>query len=260
MTDKARTANMPMPEAPLKCPHCESTNTKFVYFNNYDLSQPRHFCKTCRWYWTRGEALRNVPVGGALSKSSNNGNSIKSPAILSNTVADPTMKRYDVYLSFCEEDSLSFVVGISTTLTSQHGLVVFLDTQRFESDDDDQRLRHSESTLNVIGDCKIVIIVLSKNYTNSRGCLDELEKITECCRTSDDLTVVPVFYDGVYSPNTRLQGDMYGEAFPDFLDRISMEETSEKEDKFMSWVAAISYNKAYIYSGSAYFGNALIHG
>ncbi|XP_045828562.1 dof zinc finger protein DOF2.4-like isoform X1 [Trifolium pratense] len=86
MTDKARTANMPMPEAALKCPRCESTNTKFCYFNNYSLSQPRHFCKTCRRYWTRGGALRNVPVGGGFrrnkrsSKSSNNGNSTKSPA------------------------------------------------------------------------------------------------------------------------------------------------------------------------------------
>ncbi|KAF2318765.1 hypothetical protein GH714_010542 [Hevea brasiliensis] len=31
------------------------------YFNNYSLTQPRHFCKTCRRYWTRGGALRSVP-------------------------------------------------------------------------------------------------------------------------------------------------------------------------------------------------------
>ncbi|GAU46096.1 hypothetical protein TSUD_95680 [Trifolium subterraneum] len=129
-----------------------------------------------------------------------------SSSILSNTVADPTLKRYDVYLSFCEEDSLSFVLGIYTALTSQHGPVVFLETQRFGSDDDQTLLRPSESTLNVIGECKIAILVLSKNYTNSRWCLDELEKITECCRTSDGLVVVPVSYDGVYSPNRRLQG------------------------------------------------------
>ncbi|KAF2948887.1 dof zinc finger protein DOF3.1 [Oryza sativa Japonica Group] len=48
----------------LACPRCESTNTKFCYYNNYNLAQPRHFCKACRRYWTRGGALRNVPVGG----------------------------------------------------------------------------------------------------------------------------------------------------------------------------------------------------
>ncbi|RDY01026.1 Dof zinc finger protein DOF1.7, partial [Mucuna pruriens] len=53
----------------LKCPRCESTNTKFCYFNNYNLSQPRHFCKNCRRYWTKGGALRNIPVGGGTRKN-----------------------------------------------------------------------------------------------------------------------------------------------------------------------------------------------
>ncbi|XP_047313177.1 dof zinc finger protein DOF3.1-like [Impatiens glandulifera] len=48
----------------LKCPRCDSTNTKFCYYNNYNLTQPRHFCKNCRRYWTKGGALRNIPVGG----------------------------------------------------------------------------------------------------------------------------------------------------------------------------------------------------
>lgn len=48
----------------LKCPRCDSTNTKFCYYNNYNKSQPRHFCKSCRRYWTEGGTLRNVPVGG----------------------------------------------------------------------------------------------------------------------------------------------------------------------------------------------------
>ncbi|KAL0305721.1 UNVERIFIED_CONTAM: Dof zinc finger protein DOF1.4 [Sesamum radiatum] len=42
---------------PLKCPRCDSSNTKFCYYNNYSLSQPRHFCKACKRYWTRGEPL-----------------------------------------------------------------------------------------------------------------------------------------------------------------------------------------------------------
>ncbi|TYK22877.1 dof zinc finger protein DOF2.4-like [Cucumis melo var. makuwa] len=70
MTDRARLAKIPQPEAGLKCPRCESTNTKFCYFNNYSLTQPRHFCKTCRRYWTRGGAMRNVPVGGGCRRSS----------------------------------------------------------------------------------------------------------------------------------------------------------------------------------------------
>ncbi|KAF5751469.1 OBF-binding protein 3 putative isoform 1 [Tripterygium wilfordii] len=81
LADRARLAKIPQPEAALNCPRCDSTNTKFCYFNNYSLSQPRHFCKTCRRYWTRGGALRNVPVGGGCrrnKKSKNSGSSSKS--------------------------------------------------------------------------------------------------------------------------------------------------------------------------------------
>lgn len=69
MADRARQAKIPQPEPGLKCPRCQSTNTKFCYFNNYSLTQPRHFCKMCRRYWTKGGALRNVPVGGGFRKS-----------------------------------------------------------------------------------------------------------------------------------------------------------------------------------------------
>ncbi|KAI3830067.1 hypothetical protein L1987_04200 [Smallanthus sonchifolius] len=82
MVDQARMAKIPMPEPGLNCPRCDSTNTKFCYFNNYSLTQPRHFCKTCRRYWTRGGALRNVPVGGGCRKNkrSNKSRSLKSPS------------------------------------------------------------------------------------------------------------------------------------------------------------------------------------
>ncbi|CAN6454507.1 unnamed protein product [Victoria cruziana] len=58
----------PQAEQPQKCPRCDSLNTKFCYYNNYSLSQPRYFCKTCRRYWTKGGTLRNVPVGGGCRK------------------------------------------------------------------------------------------------------------------------------------------------------------------------------------------------
>ncbi|XP_012570510.1 dof zinc finger protein DOF2.1 isoform X2 [Cicer arietinum] len=59
----------PQPEQALKCPRCDSTNTKFCYYNNYSLTQPRYFCKSCRRYWTKGGTLRNVPVGGGCRKN-----------------------------------------------------------------------------------------------------------------------------------------------------------------------------------------------
>ncbi|KAL6496221.1 hypothetical protein OROGR_029479 [Orobanche gracilis] len=78
MSERARLANIPMPESALKCPRCDSTNTKFCYFNNYSLSQPRHFCKTCRRYWTRGGAMRSVPVGGGCRRNKRSSKSTAS--------------------------------------------------------------------------------------------------------------------------------------------------------------------------------------
>ncbi|XP_024356397.1 uncharacterized protein [Physcomitrium patens] len=57
------------PDQVIACPRCQSLNTKFCYYNNYSLTQPRHFCKSCRRYWTAGGTLRNVPVGGGCRKN-----------------------------------------------------------------------------------------------------------------------------------------------------------------------------------------------
>ena len=57
------------PQEQLNCPRCKSSNTKFCYYNNYSLTQPRYFCKSCRRYWTEGGSLRNIPVGGGSRKN-----------------------------------------------------------------------------------------------------------------------------------------------------------------------------------------------
>ncbi|KAK1408416.1 hypothetical protein QVD17_40169 [Tagetes erecta] len=66
------------PEETLKCPRCDSINTKFCYYNNYSLTQPRYFCKSCRRYWTKGGTLRNVPVGGGCRKNKRSSSSSSS--------------------------------------------------------------------------------------------------------------------------------------------------------------------------------------
>lgn len=58
----------------LPCPRCDSLETKFCYYNNYNVNQPRHFCKNCQRYWTAGGTLRNVPVGAGRRKNKHNTN------------------------------------------------------------------------------------------------------------------------------------------------------------------------------------------
>lgn len=59
------------PDKIIPCPRCNSMDTKFCYFNNYNVNQPRHFCKKCQRYWTAGGTMRNVPVGAGRRKNKN---------------------------------------------------------------------------------------------------------------------------------------------------------------------------------------------
>ncbi|KAF5751515.1 dof zinc finger protein DOF2.1-like [Tripterygium wilfordii] len=79
----------PQPEEAVQCPRCESTNTKFCYYNNYSLSQPRYFCKTCRRYWTKGGILRNVPMGGGCRKNKRSSSKKSQDQLLLNITTNP---------------------------------------------------------------------------------------------------------------------------------------------------------------------------
>lgn len=57
----------------LRCPRCDSSGTKFCYYNNYNVNQPRHFCKDCQRYWTVGGTMRNVPIGAGRRKNKHSG-------------------------------------------------------------------------------------------------------------------------------------------------------------------------------------------
>jgi hypothetical protein len=74
------------------CPRCASRDTKFCYYNNYNTSQPRHFCKGCRRYWTKGGTLRNVPVGGGTRKKPSSSSSSSSYAAAADADRQPKKK------------------------------------------------------------------------------------------------------------------------------------------------------------------------
>ncbi|KAE8703641.1 F-box family protein, putative isoform 3 [Hibiscus syriacus] len=86
------------PPEQLNCPRCNSTNTKFCYYNNYSLTQPRYFCKTCRRYWTEGGSLRNVPVGGG-SRKNKRSTMISTPSSASAKVSDLSSTSFPHFLS-----------------------------------------------------------------------------------------------------------------------------------------------------------------
>ncbi|KAH7550463.1 hypothetical protein ACOSP7_024200 [Xanthoceras sorbifolium] len=108
----------------LKCPRCESTHTKFCYYNNYSLSQPRYFCKTCRRYWTKGGTLRNIPVGGGCRKNkkvaSKKSNDHHHQPINQNPGSSSHHNPTDLHLSFPEMQfsHLGNILGSHGTLAN----------------------------------------------------------------------------------------------------------------------------------------------
>ncbi|XP_010415608.1 PREDICTED: cyclic dof factor 5-like [Camelina sativa] len=68
-TSGEKSTALKKPDKLLPCPRCESANTKFCYYNNYNVNQPRYFCRNCQRYWTAGGSMRSVPVGSGRRKN-----------------------------------------------------------------------------------------------------------------------------------------------------------------------------------------------
>ncbi|KAL6508860.1 hypothetical protein OROHE_021419 [Orobanche hederae] len=104
---KPRPADMQV----IKCPRCDSTNTKFCYYNNYSLSQPRYFCKSCRRYWTKGGTLRNVPVGGGCRKNKRSSSSSSPSSSSSKSSQDQPMTTIPIPIPSYDSSDLSLAIA-----------------------------------------------------------------------------------------------------------------------------------------------------
>ncbi|XP_045833274.1 disease resistance-like protein CSA1 [Trifolium pratense] len=133
-------------------------------------------------------------------------------------------KMYDVFLSFRGEDSRAkFISHVHSSLQSS-GIYVFKDEDGIQRGD-----QITVSLLQAIGQSKIAIVVLSRNYANSKWCLLELERIVEMGRTNGTL-VLPVFYE-VDPSEVRYQTGEIGKAFEYLISTISVDEYTKRKWK-----------------------------
>ncbi|KAK9164364.1 hypothetical protein Syun_005266 [Stephania yunnanensis] len=118
-TTSTVTTNPPTSSAPenLRCPRCDSSNTKFCYYNNYNLTQPRHFCKTCRRYWTKGGALRNIPIGGGCRKNKTSISAASSSTASKSSTAGKAKPNY-----VCSSSS-EIIKNLGSGFSSTHHLL-----------------------------------------------------------------------------------------------------------------------------------------
>jgi len=134
---------------------------------------------------------------------------------------------YDVFLSFRGEDSRAKFISHLYSSLQNSGLYVFKDDDGIQQGD-----QISVALMQAIGQSKISIVVLSRNFANSKWCLLELERIVEISRTKD-MKVVPVFYE-VDPSEARHQTGEFGKAFESLLSTKSVDEYTKR-----NWKAAL---------------------
>ncbi|GLU16366.1 hypothetical protein SLE2022_328040 [Rubroshorea leprosula] len=117
-----------------------------------------------------------------------------------------TCWNYDVFLSFRGEDVRKNFLGHLDSALNQVGFRTYKDDNELERGSD-----IAPSLLEAIEHSRIAIVVFSKNYADSRWCLDELVKILDC-RDKLGQMVLPVFFH-VDPSDVRNQRGIFGEAF-----------------------------------------------
>ncbi|KAJ4723747.1 putative disease resistance protein (TIR-NBS-LRR class) [Melia azedarach] len=114
--------------------------------------------------------------------------------------------KYDVFLSFRGEDTRENFTSHLFAALSRKKINTFVDEGIHKGE------RISADLLNaIIEGSKISVIILSKNYADSKWCLDELVKILNCKKMHGQI-VIPVFYY-VHPSDVRKQTASFGDAF-----------------------------------------------
>ncbi|XP_050275044.1 replication protein A 70 kDa DNA-binding subunit D-like isoform X2 [Quercus robur] len=95
--------------------------------------------------------------------------------------------KYDVFLSFRGEDTRSVFISNLNGFLCDKGINTFMDDKKLPIGEE-----IPAELLKAIESSRISIVVFSKNYASSTGCLDELVKILKCKKKGQ--FVLPIFY------------------------------------------------------------------
>ncbi|XP_042962546.1 disease resistance protein RPV1-like [Carya illinoinensis] len=132
---------------------------------------------------------------------------------------------HDVFLSFRGKDVRQKFISHLYHALYKRGINTYIDDELERGEEISQAL------FQAIEGSMISIIVLSKNYAESRWCLNELLKILECMETVKQI-ILPIFYD-IAPLDVRHQRGSFGEAFAKIKDR------SEGNEEVLKWEAAL---------------------
>ncbi|KAK3224721.1 hypothetical protein Dsin_004583 [Dipteronia sinensis] len=126
-------------------------------------------------------------------------------------------RNYDVFLNFKGEDSTSdnFKSHLCSALSQKH-VKIFVDGDKVKRGDET-----SPVLLKAIKESQISVVIFSKDYATSKGCLRELVEIIKYKKMNKQI-VIPVFYQ-VNPYDVRKQTGSFMDAFAK-LKQVSGEE------------------------------------
>ena len=146
--------------------------------------------------------------------------------------------KYNVFLSFRGEDTRTGFTTYLYKALEQKGISTFMDDKLPRGEE------ISAELLKTIEESMILVIVFSKNYAESKWCLDELVKIVECSKNDQMVLLRPIFYN-VEPREVRNQLGNFGIALANHE-----KEFKDNMGKMLRWREALS--KAANVSGSHY--------
>ncbi|XP_040996139.1 disease resistance protein RUN1-like [Juglans microcarpa x Juglans regia] len=132
---------------------------------------------------------------------------------------------HDVFLSFRGEDVRHNFISHLYHCLYQRGINTYIDNNLERGEE------ISPALFKAIEGSMISIIVLSKNFAESRWCLDELLKILDCKETMKQI-VLPIFYH-IDPSEVRHQKGIFGESFDKLGDKL------KDNAKMLKWKAAL---------------------
>ena len=157
-------------------------------------------------------------------------NSLKMASTSTQKASSVTISHtYDVFLSFRGEDTRKNFTDHLYKNLDAYGIRTFRDDEELEKGGD-----IAFDLSRAIEESKIFTVIFSKNYANSRWCLNELLKIIESMEKEGKI-VLPIFYH-VNPSDVRKQLGSYGEAFANH----EKDADEEKKASIQKWRTALS--------------------
>ncbi|KAM3683460.1 hypothetical protein ACJW31_12G149300 [Castanea mollissima] len=154
--------------------------------------------------------------------------STQEASLLSSSSSSSRRWIYEVFLSFRGEDTRNSFTDHLYAALQRSGIFAFRDNERLE-----RGKSISPELFKAIEESRISVVVLSKNYTSSTWCLDELAKIIQC-KKEKEMIVLPIFYD-LDPSDVRKQMGTFAQAFVEHGELLQ-----ENTDKVQTWRGALS--------------------